>query len=188
MRRCEGVIALALVVAAAAPARADDQAIPDHPRGDAAGEAGASAMVPVAPAEPPPADQAQVAGAARAPVPRLSRPITHEDRRLFSIGASVFVIAYGGAVFAASDSFVEVADTSPAHGELWIPVYGPFASLGGGRGVAADALLVVDGLAQLGGLALIGYAIACPDHGGGARVTVAPALGAGPGLVAFGRF
>jgi hypothetical protein len=126
------------------------------------------------------------------PIPAGVHPVVREDRTAVSIGATLFAASYAGSVFAAADSFVAVADTSPTHGELWIPVVGPFASLGAGRSHAADAVLVLDGLAQAGGLALVVYAIAWPERvlvpDAPGAIAVAPLVGDATGAMVSGRF
>ena len=117
-----------------------------------------------------------------------------EDKRTIAAGAMLFALPYLASTFAASDSYAQPADTSPAHGELWIPVVGPFIALD--KSAGRDTALVIDGLAQAAGLALVVYAIATPtfvivpdEHGDRPKLTIAPLLGGGTtGAALVGAF
>ncbi|WP_437673291.1 hypothetical protein [Sorangium sp. So ce131] len=113
-------------------------------------------------------------------------------------GAAVTALAYGAA-FVAASSWPEV----PGAGELKIPIAGPWMALAK-NGCAADdpdcgyrlyvrgALTVIDGLAQIAGLALIGEGIFMTTEARSAQppkptaVTVRPAPVVTASGVAFG--
>jgi hypothetical protein len=121
----------------------------------------------VQPAYPPPAYYApQPAGPLRItdwepgePIPKGYHQVTRIRTGLVVGGAVTFGVVYlltalGGAI--ASDAGGH--DAKP----LLIPVAGPFAVLGGSQYATLDFFLVLDGIVQAGGLAMLIAGIAAP--------------------------
>jgi hypothetical protein len=90
-------------------------------------------------------------------------------RPLVWAGATLFMVPYVASVLAATTGYLEPADTTSARGFLWIPAVGPFLMMGKASTAGQDALLVLDGLAQIGGLTLFVYGMTTPRMPGDAR-------------------
>ncbi|WP_437503389.1 hypothetical protein [Sorangium sp. So ce1099] len=121
------------------------------------------------------------ASAEEPPAPARHPPSSVRAKLIFG-GVGVTAVAYGAAFLAAS-SWPEV----PGSSELKIPIAGPWLALAK-NGCAADdpdcgaklylrgALTVIDGLAQLAGLGLVGEGIFMTTEAPSTRPPSAPAL------------
>jgi hypothetical protein len=94
-------------------------------------------------------------------------------------GASIFALSYLASAFSATTGYT--ADDGPMSSRtlLWVPAVGPFVMMGSTSSVAADVILAVDGLAQIGGLTMFVYGLgargaAHVDTPSGPHVSVAP--------------
>jgi hypothetical protein len=109
----------------------------------------AQAMVPPA----TPATPGSVASGALPAAPRArSVPVWG--------GASLFALSYVASAFSATTGYPADDGTTSSRTVMWVPLVGPFVTLGSTRSAGADALLVLDGLAQIGGLTLFVYGLA----------------------------
>ncbi|MGH7329290.1 MAG: hypothetical protein ACREJX_13160, partial [Polyangiaceae bacterium] len=98
------------------------------------------------------------------PIPPGYHPIERTRRGMIIGGAVILGSMYFFSALAAaagSDS-TEPGETNPT-AAMWIPVAGPFVQMGHTSSATADVFLVVDGLAQAGGLAMIVYGFASPQ-------------------------
>jgi hypothetical protein len=148
----------------------------------------APASVPApapAPASAPAPAPAPAPASARAPLP--PRPAAVWG------GASLFALTYVASAFSATTGYTADDGTTSSRAAMWVPLVGPFVTLGSTRPAGEDALLVLDGLAQLGGLTLFVYgltastpAIVPRDASGRVTLSIAPLLDrrtAGAGLM-----
>jgi hypothetical protein len=115
------------------------------------------------------------------PVPAGYHPTHRVKKALVAGGASLFALPYLASSVVAASGYEADNGTVSARGFLWIPGAGPFIMMGGTSSAAADVLLVLDGLAQIGGLTLFVYGAASPetvlvpdDSEGKAKVSIAP--------------
>ena len=130
------------------------------------------------------------------PVP----PGYHGARRartwLVAGGASLFVLPYLASSLVASMGYDSNNGMESARAALWLPVAGPFIQMGHAKAPADEALLLLDGLAQAGGLTLFIYGLAAPrtvlvrdeieTH---AKISLAPLVAPGAaGAVLAGTF
>lgn len=140
---------------------------------------------------PSPAAEAAPTWSCGDPIPAGYKRVARERRERIALAVIVFAAPYAVSAYVATDSYVDPTATQPPRAKLWIPGVGPFLELG--RGTAAvRALLVADGVVQLGGLALLGYALATPEfvlvRQRGAALTVTPLVGRATGAAIVGRF
>jgi len=79
-------------------------------------------------------------------------------------GASLFALSYVVSAFSAATGYGADDGTVSSRAAMWVPLVGPFVTLGSSRSAGAGALLVLDGLAQIGGVALFvgGLAASAP--------------------------
>ena len=130
------------------------------------------------------------------PVPAGYRRVLHPRRDLLAIGASLFVLPYMASAIAATTGYPSDASTDSTRTVMWVPAVGPFVMLGSSSSAAADLFLVLDGLAQLGGLSLFVYSLATPrasllrdEPERAATITIAPVFARGvSGAALVGRF
>ena len=133
------------------------------------------------------------AQAAPAPAPPPS-PAPAPRRPLVWLGATLFVLPYIASVIGATTGFVHADDMTSARGVLWVPAVGPFLMIGKGSTGGQDALLVLDGLAQVGGLSLFVYGMTIPrghadEPAKSVEVSIAPLLAPGAsGAMLIGEF
>jgi hypothetical protein len=130
-------------------------------------------MAPLASASSLHAQTADAVPLAPAPAPRRPRS------ELVWAGASVFALSYLASALSATTGYTADDGTLSARTPLWVPAVGPFVMMGSTRSVAADVILAVDGLAQIGGLTMFVYGFGVPsaprvDTQSGPRVSVAP--------------
>jgi hypothetical protein len=114
---------------------------------------------------------------------------------LIEAGGAVFSTAYVASSLAAADGYDSPDGTSNPRRWLWYPGVGPFIMLGQKNPAVADVFLVLDGLAQLGGVAAFVYGIAtpvsvpAPPATKATKLDVAPVFGAGvTGAAVMGSF
>jgi hypothetical protein len=149
---------------------------------------GAARAEPPTPA-PPPWHEGE-------PVPPGYHRASHVRRGLVAGGASLFVLPYLASAIAATTGYTMDAGTESARGVLWVPAVGPFIMMGSTRSAGLDALLVLDGLAQIGGITLFACGLATPEPviapnapAEPPRVSLAPLVTrGGSGLVLMGSF
>jgi hypothetical protein len=167
---------------------------------DRARAGAASAVVLAAMTSAPPAARAQaavppaptVAVAAAASPPPLPRP----RRALVWGGASLFALSYMPSAFSAATGYQADDGTRSSRTAMWVPLVGPFVTLGRTSSAGADTLLVLDGLAQIAGLTLFVYGLASAaagisPHDASSHVTLAIAPLAdrrAPGASVVGTF
>jgi hypothetical protein len=155
---------------------------------------GAVALVPsIADAEPTvsPASSPSLADVASAvPPPPQAAPSPEPStawnarKRLFaSVGATAFVLPYLASAIAATTGYPNDDGDTSSRAVLWVPAVGPFIALGDGYDALASFFLVLDGVAQIGGLSLLVYGLVSPaaphpddDGAKHAQVTFAPTL------------
>lgn len=77
-----------------------------------------------------------------------------------SVGATTFAAAYVASALTATTDYYTDAATSSKRTDLWVPVFGPLDQIGKTRSAGLDVLLVLDAVAELGGLTLFGYGVA----------------------------
>jgi hypothetical protein len=108
-------------------------------------------------------DAAPSATASAAPVGTPAAPSSAPpSRKGFVVGgAVVFALTYIGSALAATTGYANSADLTSARGFLWVPAVGPFIQMGNAT-AAGDVFLVLDGLAQVGGLSMLVYGLAAP--------------------------
>jgi hypothetical protein len=102
------------------------------------------------------------AGAQTAPtsvVPAVAQP-AGAPGVLMRVGASVFALTYLGSSLAATTAFYTDSASSSYRTDLWVPFVGPFAQMASTSSAGLDVLLALDGLAQLGGMAMFVYGVA----------------------------
>jgi hypothetical protein len=108
----------------------------------------ARAQAPVAP--PPPV--AASAAPSSLPPPRPRTPLVWA-------GASLFALSYVASAYSATTAYQANDGTTTSRTVMWVPLVGPFILLGSTHAAGNDALLVLDGLAQIGGLTLFVYGL-----------------------------
>jgi hypothetical protein len=97
------------------------------------------------------------------PVPTGYHVVRRYQEWLVATGASLFVASYLASAVAANTGYLTVGATVSARSNLWVPFAGPFIMLGDATTTrATGALLVLDGLAQLGGATMFLYGLATP--------------------------
>jgi hypothetical protein len=77
-----------------------------------------------------------------------------------SVGATTFAATYVAAALTATTDYYTDAATSSKRTDLWVPVFGPLDQIGKTKSAGLDVLLVLDSLAELGGLTIFGYGVA----------------------------
>jgi hypothetical protein len=77
-----------------------------------------------------------------------------------SVGATTFAAAYLASALTATTDYYTDGATSSKRTDLWVPVFGPLDQIGKTRSAGFDVLLVLDAVAELGGLAIFGYGVA----------------------------
>jgi hypothetical protein len=77
-----------------------------------------------------------------------------------SVGATTFAAAYMASALTATTDYYTDAATSSKRTDLWVPVFGPIDQIGKTSSAGLDALLVLDALAELGGLTMFGFGVA----------------------------
>lgn len=122
------------------------------------------------------------------PIPPGYHPSTRIRGGLVGGGLGLFGGTYAISLIVAAvgqDSCSYSGCTNSA-APLFIPVVGPFVTMGNTDSATADVFLVLDGLAQAGGLAMFIYGLAVPktvlvrnDLGMFKNVTAAPLVGRG---------
>jgi len=121
------------------------------------------------------------------PVPPGYHRVTRPRHPLVWGGASVLALSYLVSSYVATTSYPDDdgKERSSRH-PLWVPLAGPFLTLDAGRSTGENTALVLDGLVQCGGLALMIYGLVvgdpvllpdAPDRP--ARVSIQPLLGRG---------
>jgi hypothetical protein len=110
-----------------------------------------------------------------APAPALHRP----RKEIVWAGASIFALSYLASAFSATTGYMADDGTMSARTPLWVPAVGPFVMMGSTSSAAADVVLAIDGLAQIGGLTMFVYGLRAPraahvDTQSGPHVSVAP--------------
>jgi hypothetical protein len=142
--------------------------------GAAYGDPADSAPAPHAAAPAPPAPSVKSATAIE---------WTPQKRLMASAGATAFVLPYLASAIAATTAYPQGDGDTSSRAVLWIPAVGPFIALGDGYDALASFFLVLDGVAQVGGLSLLVYGLVTPapahadDKGPThAQVTFAPTL------------
>jgi hypothetical protein len=174
------VAAAASALLSAVPARAQTAPAPPDP-------VAAPAKVEVPPSPAPTGAASWHQGD---PVPAGYHPAHRVKKALVASGASLFALPYLASSIVAASGYKSIvaaggyktdAGTVSARGFLWIPAAGPFIMMGSTTSAAADVLLVLDGLAQIGGLTLFVYGAASPetvlapdDGQGKAKISIAP--------------
>jgi hypothetical protein len=99
-----------------------------------------------------------------------------------SVGATTFAAAYIASALAATTDYYTLAATSSKSTDLWVPVFGPIDQIGKTRSAGLDVLLVLDAVAELGGLTIFGYGVAesmshrAPAAAGAPAAATHPAL------------
>jgi hypothetical protein len=160
----------------------------------APGSASASAPAPAsatapAPAPAPASAPAPAPASAPAPAPApapasapasASAPPRPRPAAVWG-GASLFALTYVASAFSATTGYTADDGTTSSRAAMWVPLVGPFVTLGSTRPAGEDALLVLDGLAQLGGLTLFVYgltastpAVVPRDASGRVTLSIAP--------------
>ncbi len=162
----------------------------------------ASAAPPSSSVEAPPSSSVEAPLSAPAPFAPSPHPApttiwTPQKRFFASAGATAFVLPYLASAVAATTGYPQPDGDSTPRGVLWVPAVGPFIALGDGYDALASFFLVLDGVAQIGGLSLFVYGLALPapthadddssKHAQITHVTVTPTMvhGAPGGAVAF---
>jgi hypothetical protein len=74
-------------------------------------------------------------------------------------GASLFALTYIASAYSATTSYESDSSKTTSRTAMWVPLVGPFVTLGSTRAAGSALLLVLDGLAQAGGLSLFVYGI-----------------------------
>jgi len=130
---------------------------------------------------------------APAPAPAV-HAVLRPNASLIMTGASIFAPLYLASALAAADSYETPDGTVNRRSHLFYPALGPWAVLGTAS-AGFDVLLVLDGLGQLGGLAMIVYGIATPtkvlvpDERPASRLDLVPLVGHGvSGAALVGAF
>jgi hypothetical protein len=128
---------------------------------------------------------------ADAPAPEGSRSVVRTRPGLVGGGLGLLIPTYSLSVTVALFS-----DILPGFGSnenaLLVPVAGPFVQMARTQGAAGNVVLALDGLGQLGGVALISMGYLFPQEvffRDAARLTIAPLVGGGQrGLAVLGTF
>jgi hypothetical protein len=134
-----------------------------------------------------PADSASALPAATpappAPSVKSATEWTPQKRLMASAGATAFVLPYMASAIAATTAYPQDDGDTSSRAVLWIPAVGPFIALGDGYDALASFFLVLDGVAQVGGLSLLVYGLVTPapahvddNDSTHAQVTFAPTL------------
>lgn len=151
---------------------------------------------PAASAEAPSSGDAP-APFAPSPHPAPATVWTPQKRFFASAGATAFVLPYLASAIAATTGYPQDDSDTSSRAVLWVPAVGPFIALGDGYDALASFFLVLDGVAQIGGLSLFVYGLALPapthtdDNGPKpaqtTHLSIAPTMvhGAPGGAVAF---
>ncbi len=143
-----------------------------------AGGLGVLALSPVARADGAPASG-----------PTAPAPTAHPEATTYAAaGASVFTLAYLASALGATTGFDDVASVDTARGALWVPVVGPFVTIGTARPPAGiAALYAADGFVQAAALTSLILGVVWRTEAlqrqhaphGATSLTLAPALGPG---------
>ena len=118
------------------------------------------------PPSPPPA--AASAAPSLPPPPRPRTPLVWG-------GASLFALSYVASSYSATTGYEADDGTTSSRTVMWVPLVGPFVMLGSIHAAGDDALLVLDGLAQIGGLTLFVYGLTSPASVAAPREASRPA-------------
>jgi hypothetical protein len=131
----------------------------------------------------PPLPVAAAAPAAPSAKPNPATAWTPRKRLLASVGATTFVLPYLASAIAATTGYPQDDGDTSSRAVLWVPAVGPFIALGDGYDALASFFLVLDGVAQVGGLSLLVYSLVSPslahaddDGATRAQVTFAPTM------------
>jgi hypothetical protein len=115
---------------------------------------------------------------------------THPREGLIIAGATVF-----GVIYLLNIATGAIADAGgDSYGALYVPGIGPFIQLAKTSGGAGGPVLVIDGILQLGGIAMFATAFAAPKTESvlnkvGRDIHIAPVLGRDDtGLTVVGSF
>ncbi len=101
-------------------------------------------------------------------------------RFLIWTGATVFSATYIASAIGATTAYDDDASTTTSRGLLWIPAAGPFLLMGSTHGLGWDALLALDGVAQIGGLTVFGFGVALKHSNPPARAASPVTLSIAP--------
>jgi hypothetical protein len=131
----------------------------------------------------PPASAPYVAWEQGAPVPSAYRTTPRGRKGFVVAGATLFTLTYLASAIGATTGYVHDADTISNRGMLWIPAVGPFIMMGNTSSAAGNVFLVLDGLAQVGGLTMFVYGLLAPKTlvvpdaaSSAARISLVPIL------------
>jgi len=135
---------------------------------------------------------AQTSTTAAAPGPAPTTETAPHSKTLVWAGASLFTLTYLASAVGATTAYADDAGTASSRTLLWVPAVGPFIMMGSISGIGWDALLALDGLAQIGGLTLFVYGLASPPARSAAdapKVSIAPfAVRGASGAALVGTF
>jgi hypothetical protein len=136
------------------------------------------------------AARAQEPAAVTSPPP--SRVPSGTRKGLVLGGALLFVLPYVASSIAATTGYTTDDGTTSARGFLFIPAVGPFMMMGNTSSAAADVFLVLDGLAQVGGLTMFVYGLTLPksvlaggDPANTVQIAITPLLSRGASGATF---
>jgi hypothetical protein len=119
---------------------------------------------------------------------------TQDRRSLVALGATAFALTYLASTAAATTGYTADDGSDSSRAVLWIPAVGPFIALGDHYDAVASLFLVLDGLAQVGGLSLFVYGLAAPAPAAtgatpAARISLMPTyVRGGPGAAFVATF
>jgi hypothetical protein len=96
------------------------------------------------------------------PIPRSYHQVYGARSEIISLGATMFALPYLASALVATTGYPSDSASSSLRSDLWIPAAGPFIQIGNTHTAAGDVFLALDGLVQLGGIAVFVYGVATP--------------------------